>query len=174
MELWLKIVSSDLGSGCFNNRASFKGKFSLPLSGVCFSFCTGPSLHKLDFGNSVQAWNTLEHFGTCICSILGFLLHQISAKKSYFLPLGRGWRKYPWKFGFFWPLLYTQRLAAIFHVTVVGGIGEHGLPALKHVVGACRPQPGKLLHNSIKEGVLVVGSQRGNNTAIQNHVQEEC
>ena len=59
-------------------------------------------------------------------------------------------------------------------MTVVGGIGEHGMPALKHVVRAIRPQPGKLLHTPMVEGVLVVGGTQGHNTAINDHVQEEC
>ena len=45
------------------------------------------------------------------------------------------------------PLLLDsdEIIVLFFKLTANGGVGEHGTPALKHVVGACRPQPGLLL-----------------------------
>ena len=52
-----------------------------------------------------------------------------------------------------------------------GGPGEHGTPALKDVMGACRPQPGLLLRKPGMEGVPVLGSSRGPKTAMNHPVQ---
>ena len=58
-----------------------------------------------------------------------------------------------------------------FQLTVNGGPGELGTPALKHVMGACRPQPGLLLSKPRKEGVPVSGSSQGLNTAMNYPAQ---
>ena len=50
-------------------------------------------------------------------------------------------------------------VATFFQLTANGGLGEHGTPALKDVMGACRPQPGLLLNRPRMEGVSVLGNQ---------------
>ena len=60
-----------------------------------------------------------------------------------------------------------------FQLTVNGGPGEHGTPALKDVMGACRPQPGLLLRKPRMEGVPVLGSSQGPNTAMNYPVLQK-
>ena len=54
-----------------------------------------------------------------------------------------------------------------------GGPGEHGTPALKDVMGACRPQPGLFLRKPRMEGVPVLGSSQGPNTAMNYPVLQK-
>ena len=60
-----------------------------------------------------------------------------------------------------------------FQLTVNGGPGEHGTPALKDVMGACRPQPGLLLSKPRMEGVPVLGSSLGPDTAMNYPVLQK-
>ena len=54
-----------------------------------------------------------------------------------------------------------------------GEHGEHGTPALKDVMGACRLQPGLLLNKPRMGGVPVLGIQRGNKTAMNYPVLQK-
>ena len=56
---------------------------------------------------------------------------------------------------------YTDEIILILfpQLTVYGGVGEHGTPALKDVMGACRPQLGIFLNKPRMEGVPVLGIQ---------------
>ena len=56
---------------------------------------------------------------------------------------------------------------------VYGEVGEHGTPALKDVMGACRTQPGLSFNKPRVEGNPVLGSQRGPNTVMSYHVLQK-
>ena len=60
-----------------------------------------------------------------------------------------------------------------FQLTVHGVNGEHGTPALKDVIGECRTQPGLLLSKPRMEGVPVMGSSLGPNTAMNYPVLQK-
>ena len=64
-------------------------------------------------------------------------------------------------------------------LTANWGVGEHGTPALKYVMGACRTQPGLSFNKPKVEGNPVLGSQRGPNTVmnypvLQKKVRVKC
>ena len=54
-----------------------------------------------------------------------------------------------------------------------GGVGEHGMPALKDVMGAFRLQPGLLPNKPRMEGVPVLGSSRGTSTVMNCPVHQK-
>ena len=70
---------------------------------------------------------------------------------------------------------YTDEIILILfpQLTVYGGVGEHGTPALKDVMGACRIQPGLSFNKPKVEGNPVLGSQRGPNTVMNYPVLQK-